>query len=59
MDDGKGNLTTLFGTPIKLSRTPGGVRTPSPDFGANTHGILSELGYSSEDIDLMVEKGIV
>ena len=59
LGDGKGNLTTHFGTPIKLSRTPGGVRTPSPDFGADTRDILSELGYSNRDIDLMIERGIV
>ena len=59
LDDGKGNLTTHFGTPIKLSRTPGGVHTPSPDFGADTRDILSGLGYSNKDIDLMIERGIV
>ena len=59
LDDGKGNFTTHFGTPIKLSRTPGGVRTPSPGFGADTQDILSELGYSNKDIDLMIERGIV
>ena len=59
LDDGKGNFTPHFGTPIKLSRTPGGVRTPSPDFGADTRVILSELGYTDEDIDLMIERGIV
>ena len=59
LDDGKGNLTTHFGTPIKLSRTPGGVRAPSPDFGADTRAILSELGYPNKDIDLLIEMGIV
>jgi crotonobetainyl-CoA:carnitine CoA-transferase CaiB-like acyl-CoA transferase len=59
LDDRKGNLTTHFGTPIKLSQTPGGVRTPSPNFGADTRDILSELGHSNKEIDLMVERGIV
>jgi crotonobetainyl-CoA:carnitine CoA-transferase CaiB-like acyl-CoA transferase len=59
LNDGKGERTTLFGTPIKLSGTPGSVRTPAPDFGANTRDILSELGYSNVDIDILVEKGVV
>lgn len=59
LNDGKGEQTTLFGTPIKLSGTPGSVRTPAPDFGANTRDILSELGYSNVDIDILVEKGVV
>jgi crotonobetainyl-CoA:carnitine CoA-transferase CaiB-like acyl-CoA transferase len=51
--------TPLFGTPIKLSDTPGGIRTAPPTFGGNTHAILSEFGYSIEEIKVLVEKGVV
>jgi crotonobetainyl-CoA:carnitine CoA-transferase CaiB-like acyl-CoA transferase len=57
--DKHGGRTTLFGTPIKLSVTPGSLRTPAPGFGENTRDILSELGYSTAEIDALVEKGIV
>jgi len=51
--------TPLFGTPIKLSDTPGGIRMAPPSFGGNTHAILSEFGYSIEEIKVLVEKGVV
>lgn len=51
--------TPLFGTPIKLSDTPGGIRTAPPSFGGNTHAILSEFGYSTEEIKVLEETGVV
>jgi crotonobetainyl-CoA:carnitine CoA-transferase CaiB-like acyl-CoA transferase len=39
--------TRLPGTPIKLSDTPGGVRTPPPGFGEHTDGVLAGLGFSA------------
>ena len=59
LSDKQGGRTTLFGTPINLSATPGSLRTPAPGFGENTRDILSELGYSTAEIDALVEKGIV
>lgn len=58
-DKQKGVKSILFGTPIKMSDTPGSLRTPSPVFGEHTRDILIELGYSTQDIDVMVDKGIV
>lgn len=39
----------VMGTPIKLSATPGAVRTPPPTLGQHTEAILAELGYDQED----------
>lgn len=38
------------GIPIKLARTPGAVRTPPRDQGADTHDVLTDLGYTPEEI---------
>ena len=54
-----GDTTLLLGTPIKLSDTPGGIRTAPPAFGGNTRAILSEFGYSTEEIRELEEKGVV
>ena len=37
----------VLGTPIKMSRTPGGMRTPPPRYGADGADILTELGYDA------------
>ncbi|MGA8020813.1 MAG: CaiB/BaiF CoA-transferase family protein [Desulfobacterales bacterium] len=55
----EGGTTTLLGTPIKLSGTPGGIRTAPPAFGGNTCAILSEFGYSTEEIRVLEEKNVV
>ena len=35
---------TLLGVPIKLSNTPGSVRTAPPTLGQHTEAVLAELG---------------
>jgi crotonobetainyl-CoA:carnitine CoA-transferase CaiB-like acyl-CoA transferase len=39
-----------MGTPIKLSSTPGTLRTPPPTLGQHTAAVLEELGYDRETI---------
>ena len=41
------------GIPLKMSGTPGQVRTPAPEMGASNQEILSSLGYSEEQIAQM------
>jgi crotonobetainyl-CoA:carnitine CoA-transferase CaiB-like acyl-CoA transferase len=36
--------------PVKLSRTPGTVKLPTPELGEHTDEILQDLGYSKADI---------
>lgn len=49
----------LTGVPTKLSLTPGDVLLPPPTLGQHTEEILTALGYGSETINEMKEKGIV
>lgn len=53
-----GPLKTL-GIPVKLSRTPGSVRTPPVGFGQDTQSILAELGYTPNEIQSLKERKII
>jgi crotonobetainyl-CoA:carnitine CoA-transferase CaiB-like acyl-CoA transferase len=55
-NDGKTSKT--LGIPVKLSDTPGAVRTPPVDFGASTPDILRELGYSENEIERFEQEGV-
>jgi crotonobetainyl-CoA:carnitine CoA-transferase CaiB-like acyl-CoA transferase len=46
------------GNPVKLSRTPAGIRTKPKKFGADTRAVLAETGYSAAEIDTLVTSGI-
>ena len=41
-------LTRVMGVPVKLSGTPGAVRTPPPTLGQHTEAVLAELEYDRE-----------
>ncbi|WP_179130955.1 CoA transferase, partial [Candidatus Entotheonella palauensis] len=40
----------LPATPVRLSRTPGGIRHRAPLIGEHTEEIMHELGYSDAEI---------
>ena len=46
------------GNPVKLSRTPAGVRSKPKIFGSDTRAVLAEVGYSATEIDRLVATGI-
>jgi crotonobetainyl-CoA:carnitine CoA-transferase CaiB-like acyl-CoA transferase len=48
-----------FGIPVKLSTTPGSIRTTPCSFGKNTSEILAELGYSEKEIASLIADGAV
>ncbi|HTW27984.1 MAG TPA: CaiB/BaiF CoA-transferase family protein [Acetobacteraceae bacterium] len=45
------------GTPIKLSRTPGGARQVPPDFAEDSAAVLAEQGFSEAEIAALREVG--
>lgn len=48
-----------LGTPIKMSRTPGGTRSTPPKFGADTAAVLAAHGFSAEEIEALQADGVV
>ena len=50
----------LVNTPVKLSRTPGGIRGSSPDMGQHTRAVLDELlGADDATVDDLLARDIV
>ena len=50
----------LVDTPIKLSRTPGGIRGTSPDMGQDSRDLLAGLlGLDGAAIEALVEREVV
>ncbi len=47
------------GVPVKLSATPGAVRTPPPVLGDHTEGVLRDLGLSADEIAALREERVV
>jgi crotonobetainyl-CoA:carnitine CoA-transferase CaiB-like acyl-CoA transferase len=45
--------------PVRLSRTPGGIRHRAPLVGEHTDEILQELGYTPTDIDKFRDEGVI
>jgi crotonobetainyl-CoA:carnitine CoA-transferase CaiB-like acyl-CoA transferase len=48
-----------IGTPIKMSRTPGGTRRPPPRFGQDGAEVLAKHGYSDAEIAALERNGVL
>ncbi len=48
-----------LGTPIKLSRTPGGTRRPPPRFGEHAAEVLGQHGFTPDEIAALEQRGVV
>ncbi|WP_296404666.1 CaiB/BaiF CoA-transferase family protein [Psychrobacter sp.] len=49
----------VLGSPLKLEKTPVKYHSPPPKLGADTYSVLSELGMSDDDINILKKKSIV
>jgi formyl-CoA transferase len=49
----------VLGLPVTLSRTPGAIRTPTPEKGEHADEILRELGISADEIRQLHEEGVM
>ncbi len=54
-----GKVAKTFGIPVKLSDTPGSIRTPPDDFGGGTQEILAGIGYTEEEIEGLIRDKVV
>ncbi len=57
--DVEGVDDAVLGVPVKLSDTPGSVRTAPVEFGASTTAILQELGYTDEQIEAFSARDVI
>jgi crotonobetainyl-CoA:carnitine CoA-transferase CaiB-like acyl-CoA transferase len=56
-EDLDGGRKTQVGLLFGLSQTPGAIRRPPPEIGADTAPVLRELGYDESKIEAMAEAG--
>jgi crotonobetainyl-CoA:carnitine CoA-transferase CaiB-like acyl-CoA transferase len=57
--DGLAEPVSVAGVPIKMTRTPGAVRSPGPDLGQDTQSVLESIGYSPEKVMGLAEAGVI
>jgi crotonobetainyl-CoA:carnitine CoA-transferase CaiB-like acyl-CoA transferase len=57
--DQDGKKADTIGIPVKLSETPGSLRTQPVTFGKNTKEVLSEIGYSDDEITKFIDEKVV
>ena len=48
----------MHAIPVRLSQTPGSIRTPAPRLGQHTRDILTEAGLSRDDVEAALASGL-
>jgi crotonobetainyl-CoA:carnitine CoA-transferase CaiB-like acyl-CoA transferase len=60
MDHPRAGKIKMVGAPVRLSETPGSVRTPAPTLGEHTEQVLRDLlGLGAEEIDALRTAGAI
>ena len=58
LDHPKQKNSRNIGVAVKLSKTPGKIKSPAPLYGEHSKGILKELGYSDKEINNLIKSNI-
>ena len=58
LDHPKQKNSRNIGVAVKLSKTPGEIKTPAPLYGEHSKKILKELGYSTDEIRNLIDSNI-
>jgi crotonobetainyl-CoA:carnitine CoA-transferase CaiB-like acyl-CoA transferase len=56
-DDDMGTFP-MHAIPVRLSETPGSIRTPAPRLGQHTRDILTEAGLSRDEVEAALASGL-
>ena len=59
LDDPELGTIHNIGIPVKLSATPGEIRTRAPMLGEHSAAVLLEKGFSQAEVDDLVAEGVV
>ncbi len=59
LPDHQGKPMKLIGSPLRLSRTPGHIRSTPPALGQHTEAILQRLGYTLADVQRLRQQGVI
>ena len=59
MHHSKAGSIKLVSPPWKLSVSPGGIKLPPPTLGEHTTQVLTESGFSPEEIESLKKKGVI
>ena len=59
LDHTKAGKIKVTGIPVKLSDTPGEIKTPPPFLGEHTKEVLEELGYSDQDLEKLRQEKVI
>jgi crotonobetainyl-CoA:carnitine CoA-transferase CaiB-like acyl-CoA transferase len=52
-------VMSMAGLPIKFSESPGTLRLPPPRLGQHTQNVLTEMGYTQEQIQALAMQGVI
>jgi crotonobetainyl-CoA:carnitine CoA-transferase CaiB-like acyl-CoA transferase len=59
VDDPRAGKVKQAGISVKLSETPGSIRSLAPAIGQHTDEVLQRLGYAQEEVDRLRGAGII
>ena len=49
----------VLNNPIKLSKTPAGIKCRAPELGEHTDELLAKLGYDPKEVKRMKKAGVI